>query len=117
MRGRMPYRTRFGDGAEFAVEDVRAARRAQWAHAVSFDYEAGDVLIVDNYRTMHSRDARALLLRRLRAAPRPVYHHSWLDTRTTGGRGLPPGSLREGRVGLGGPRVALDEEVLLGDGL
>ena len=55
MRGRMPYHTRFGDGAEFAVEDVRAARRAQWAHAVSFDYEAGDVLIVDNYRTMHGR--------------------------------------------------------------
>jgi len=55
MRGLMPYDTSFGDGGHFPVEMVTAIRKAQWNHSVSFDYEPGDVLLIDNYLAMHGR--------------------------------------------------------------
>lgn len=55
MRGAMPYHTAFGDGEEFSVSLLEAARRAQWAHSVAFDYEPGDVVLIDNYLAMHGR--------------------------------------------------------------
>ena len=55
LRGRMPYSTTYGDGAPFSRDEVRAIREAQWAASVAFDYEPGDVVVVDNYRAMHGR--------------------------------------------------------------
>lgn len=76
MRGAMPYHTSFGDGGEFGVWMLHAMRLAQWEHSVSWDYEAGDVLVLDNYRVMHGRfgweeDAERELLMAMAAPPPP----------------------------------------------
>ena len=56
LRGDMPYDTSFGnDGEAFPVDWLHAMRSAQWGNSVTFDYMPGDVLIVDNYSTMHGR--------------------------------------------------------------
>jgi len=55
MQDSMPYHTTFGDGEEFPIELLEAVRRAQWAHSVAFDYELGDVVLIDNYLAMHGR--------------------------------------------------------------
>lgn len=55
---------------------LHAMRLAQWEHSVSWDYEAGDVLVLDNYRVMHGRfgweeDAERELLMAMAAPPPP----------------------------------------------
>jgi len=55
MQGVMPYHTAFGDGTSFSPEVLRAVRQAQWEAAVSFEYEAGDVMVLDNYLAQHGR--------------------------------------------------------------
>lgn len=55
LRGQMPYHTTYGDGANVPVADMHAVRKAQWNHSVSFDYEVGDLLAIDNYHAMHGR--------------------------------------------------------------
>ena len=50
-----PYHTTFGDGGEFPRELLHAVREAQWASSVSFDFVAGDLLVLDNYLAMHGR--------------------------------------------------------------
>jgi len=53
--GSRPYHTTFGDGQEFPRELVHAVRKAQWESAVSFDFQPGDVLVLDNFLAMHGR--------------------------------------------------------------
>ena len=42
-------------GGELPPRLIHAARRAQWAHTVSFDFEAGDLMVLDNYIAQHGR--------------------------------------------------------------
>eukprot|EP00746_Dinoflagellata_sp_MGD_P026307 gnl/MRDRNA2_/MRDRNA2_161981_c0_seq1.p1 gnl/MRDRNA2_/MRDRNA2_161981_c0~~gnl/MRDRNA2_/MRDRNA2_161981_c0_seq1.p1 ORF type:complete len:390 (+),score=59.95 gnl/MRDRNA2_/MRDRNA2_161981_c0_seq1:142-1170(+) len=55
MRGSMPYDTSYGDGSPFSLETMHAMRKAQWDNAVAFDFEPGDVLVLDNYLASHGR--------------------------------------------------------------
>mmetsp|Transcript_61524 Transcript_61524/g.179817 ORF Transcript_61524/g.179817 Transcript_61524/m.179817 type:complete len:418 (+) Transcript_61524:68-1321(+) len=55
MRGQMPYHTTYGDGGEVPVASLHAVRQAQWDNSVSFDFEAGDLLAIDNFFAMHGR--------------------------------------------------------------
>ena len=56
MHGQMPYDTSFGDNGEaFPVSYLHAMRKAQWRHSVAFDYQPGDLLVIDNYLAQHGR--------------------------------------------------------------
>merc|ERR1712110_367193 len=55
MHGAMPYHTAFGDGGEFPVAMLETVRRVQWENSVAFDYQPGDVILIDNYLSMHGR--------------------------------------------------------------
>ena len=44
-----------GDGDEISSEEVEAMHSAMWEVAVAFDWQAGDVLCIENERVMHGR--------------------------------------------------------------
>ena len=45
----------YGDGDAITTEDAEAMHVAMWRVAVAFDWEAGDVLCIENERCMHGR--------------------------------------------------------------
>jgi hypothetical protein len=50
-----PNYATFGDGGEIPPESIERIRQAYWDHAVMFDWQAGDVLLLDNIRMAHGR--------------------------------------------------------------
>lgn len=53
---RLPFDTRFGDGEPIGPDIVQAINEAYDANASREPWQAGDLLLVDNVRTAHSRE-------------------------------------------------------------
>jgi alpha-ketoglutarate-dependent taurine dioxygenase len=53
----LPFNTRFGDGEPIGEDVVELLNEVYDAHTVREPWEAGDLLLVDNVRTAHSREA------------------------------------------------------------
>lgn len=53
----LPYNTYYGDGAAIEEDVLDEIRRAMDAETVSFDWQRGDVLVVDNMITAHARES------------------------------------------------------------
>ena len=54
---RLPVTTCFGDGSPVGEDVVALLNRAYAAHTVRVSWQVGDLLLVDNVRTAHGRDA------------------------------------------------------------
>ncbi|MEV5202840.1 TauD/TfdA family dioxygenase [Streptomyces sp. NPDC053720] len=52
----LPYHTYFGDGSAIPAETVAAIREAYRAETVGFDWQQGDVLLVENMLAAHARE-------------------------------------------------------------
>ena len=52
---RLPCHATFGDGEEIPPEAMCHVREVLWDHAVLFDWQPGDVLVLDNARMAHGR--------------------------------------------------------------
>ncbi len=52
----LPFATRFGDGEPIGPDVVQAVNEAYDAHTVREEWQAGDLLLVDNIRTAHGRE-------------------------------------------------------------
>jgi alpha-ketoglutarate-dependent taurine dioxygenase len=52
----LPYNTYYGDGAPIGPDVLDEIRSAMDAETVSFDWQQGDVLVVENMITAHARD-------------------------------------------------------------
>jgi len=52
---RYPFDTAFGDGDEIPEETIRTIRQVYWNHTVTFQWEEGDLLILDNMVAAHGR--------------------------------------------------------------
>jgi alpha-ketoglutarate-dependent taurine dioxygenase len=52
----LPFTTRFGDGSPVGPEEVAAINEVYDAHTRREPWQAGDLLLVDNLRTAHSRE-------------------------------------------------------------
>ncbi|MCX4855921.1 TauD/TfdA family dioxygenase [Streptomyces canus] len=52
----LPFNTRFGDGDPIDAEVVRTINEVYDAHTVREPWQDGDLLLVDNIRTAHSRE-------------------------------------------------------------
>jgi len=50
-----PNHCTFADGGEIPIEDIEHVRQVLWDHAVLFDWQRGDVLVLDNLRVAHGR--------------------------------------------------------------
>ena len=50
-----PFHTRYGDGTEIPREVITYLRDMMWSLAVGFDWQVGDLLVIDNYSVMHGR--------------------------------------------------------------
>lgn len=55
----LPYNTYYGDGSPIEPTVLAELRRAYEQETVSFDWQAGDVLLVDNMLTSHGRESYA----------------------------------------------------------
>ncbi|HEV2146071.1 MAG TPA: TauD/TfdA family dioxygenase [Longimicrobiaceae bacterium] len=55
--GDLPNNTYYGDGSPIEPETMEALRAAYQAETVMFDWEAGDVLLVDNMLASHARES------------------------------------------------------------
>jgi len=53
----LPFNTRFGDGDPIGEDVVALLNETYEAHTVREPWQAGDLLLVDNIRTAHSREA------------------------------------------------------------
>jgi alpha-ketoglutarate-dependent taurine dioxygenase len=53
---RLPRNACHGDGGHIAADDLDAVRAAFRAHAVTFPWQAGDVLMLDNMQVAHGRE-------------------------------------------------------------
>jgi hypothetical protein len=53
---RLPRQTYYGDGAEIPAADLEAVRAAYRSAAISFPWQAGDVLLADNMQYAHGRN-------------------------------------------------------------
>jgi len=52
----LPFTTRFGDGAPIGEDVVELLNRTYDANTVREPWQPGDLLLVDNVRTAHSRE-------------------------------------------------------------
>ncbi|MFE6663304.1 TauD/TfdA family dioxygenase [Streptomyces sp. NPDC057697] len=52
----LPYHTYFGDGSPIPAETIAGLRAAYRAETVGFDWEQGDVLLVENMLAAHARE-------------------------------------------------------------
>jgi alpha-ketoglutarate-dependent taurine dioxygenase len=50
-----PTHTTYGDGTEIEPEVIQHIRDTNWSTAVGFEWQDGDVLIIDNVAVMHGR--------------------------------------------------------------
>jgi alpha-ketoglutarate-dependent taurine dioxygenase len=53
----LPFNTRFGNGDPITADIVEAINEAYEAHTIREPWQPGDLLIVDNIRTAHGREA------------------------------------------------------------
>jgi len=53
----LPFNTRFGDGEPIGADVVQLLNTAYEANTVREPWQAGDLMLVDNVRTAHSREA------------------------------------------------------------
>ena len=53
----LPFNTRYGDGEPIGADVVQLLNHAYEANTVREPWQAGDLLLVDNVRTAHSREA------------------------------------------------------------
>ncbi len=53
----LPFNTRYGDGEPIGADVVHLLNNAYEANTVRESWQAGDLLLVDNVRTAHSREA------------------------------------------------------------
>ena len=51
----LPFHAYFGDGSQINVADLDERRRVQSQFEILFDWEEGDILLLDNILTMHGR--------------------------------------------------------------
>lgn len=56
-RENSPWFASFGDGSEIDPEDARKVLEIMRSVGVSFTWQQGDILMVDNWTTMHSRNS------------------------------------------------------------
>jgi hypothetical protein len=52
----LPFNTRFGNGDRITDEQVQLINNAYEAHTVRESWQPGDLMLVDNFRTAHSRE-------------------------------------------------------------
>jgi alpha-ketoglutarate-dependent taurine dioxygenase len=52
----LPFNTRYGDGAPIGEDTVRLLNDVYQSHTVREAWQAGDLMLVDNVRTAHSRE-------------------------------------------------------------
>ncbi|MGR8007262.1 TauD/TfdA family dioxygenase [Streptomyces hypolithicus] len=52
----LPFNTRYGDGTPIAEDVVQLLNKVYEAHTARCPWQAGDLLLVDNIRTAHSRE-------------------------------------------------------------
>ena len=52
----LPRNALFGDGSPLDEEELEEIRGLYWREAVRFDWQAGDLLILDNFLTTHGRE-------------------------------------------------------------
>lgn len=52
---RLPTHARYGDGTEISLSDLQHVQDVLWGTAVIFPWQAGDVLVLDNYLVAHGR--------------------------------------------------------------
>lgn len=52
---RYPFDTAYGDGAMISEETIRTIRQVQWNHTAVFQWEPGDLLVLDNSVAAHGR--------------------------------------------------------------
>jgi alpha-ketoglutarate-dependent taurine dioxygenase len=52
----LPFNTRFGNGDEITDDQVQMINSVYEAHAVREAWQPGDLMLVDNVRTAHSRE-------------------------------------------------------------
>lgn len=52
---RYPFDTAYGDGSEISEDTIRKLRQAYWNHSVVFQWEEGDLLMLDNMVAAHGR--------------------------------------------------------------
>ena len=52
----LPFNTRFGDGDPIGEDVVQLLNRVYEANTVREPWQAGDLMLVDNIRTAHSRE-------------------------------------------------------------
>jgi alpha-ketoglutarate-dependent taurine dioxygenase len=55
--GELPYNTYYGDGSAIEVEVLNRIREAYQLETVSFDWQRGDILMVDNMLVAHGRES------------------------------------------------------------
>jgi hypothetical protein len=53
----LPFNTHFGNGDPIGPDVVQTINDAYEAHTVREPWQAGDLLLVDNLRTAHAREA------------------------------------------------------------
>lgn len=52
----LPFNTRYGDGAPIGEDTVQLLNEVYQSHTVREPWQAGDLMLVDNVRTAHSRE-------------------------------------------------------------
>ena len=53
----LPFNTRFGNGDPIGADIVRTINEVYETHTLREEWEAGDLLLVDNVRSAHAREA------------------------------------------------------------
>ena len=56
-RDGLPFNTRYGNGDPIGEEAVQVINQVYEAHTVREPWQAGDLMLVDNIRAAHSREA------------------------------------------------------------
>lgn len=56
-RGNLPHECSFENGEELTEADLAEVRQALQSHKLLFDWEAGDLLMIDNLAMLHGREA------------------------------------------------------------
>jgi alpha-ketoglutarate-dependent taurine dioxygenase len=51
----LPLNATFGDGAPIPAEMIETVRKTSWSEATAFDWQEGDLLVVDNMLVAHGR--------------------------------------------------------------